>query len=124
MPRRNLVTIEGLDKLAEQLAELPVAVREGAIQATHDEVEETTDDMRRFAPYKTGELRDGIQSEHDEDGLGGNAVSTARHSFFVEHGTSSTPEQPYALPAAEASRQRYPRRMREAIGGSIEEALR
>lgn len=124
MARRNVVQVEGIDRLREQLAALPPAVHDAAVAATHDEVEEVADDMRRNAPFATGELRDGIQAEHDEDGLGGNAVSTARHSFFVEHGTSDTPEQPFALPAAEASRRRYPRRMREALGEQIGRAIK
>lgn len=121
---RFTVQVDGLDKLKAQLDKLPAAVIAGAQRATHDEVEETADDMRRNAPVRTGELRDGIQAEHDEDGLGGNAVSTARHSTFVEHGTSSTPEQPFVLPAAEASRQRYPDRMRREVGSSIQEAIK
>lgn len=113
------VTVEGTDRLARKLRSLPAHIREAAEAAVGAEAEEIADDMRRGAPVLTGELKAGIQAEHD--GLEGRAVSTARHSDFVEHGTSKTPEQPFARPAAEASRQRFPGRMREVLGEHLKD---
>ncbi|HEX6682432.1 MAG TPA: HK97-gp10 family putative phage morphogenesis protein [Candidatus Limnocylindrales bacterium] len=117
-PRMN-VTVEGLDELKAKLAQMPEKIRTGAEAAVRDETEEVADDMRAFAPVATGELKDSIQAE--VDGLSGAAAATARHATFVEHGTSDTPEQPFALPAAEQSRQRFGDRMREAVGGELKD---
>jgi len=115
----EVVTVKGLDELARQLEKLSPAILEAAEQAVQEETEATADDMRRFAPERTGELKRGIQAERD--GLEGRAVATARHSTFVEHGTSDTPEQPFAAPAAELSRKRFPERVGEIVKQGLKE---
>ena len=107
------VEVEGLDELLAKLEALPEQMRTGAEKAVQDETEEVAQDMRDGAPYRTGELRDGIQAEHD--GLTGQAVSTAPHSFAVEYGTSRQPAQPFTQPAAERSRTRFPDRIAAAV---------
>jgi HK97 gp10 family phage protein len=99
------------------LAALPEQMREGAEKAVAAETEEVAQDMRDAAPYATGELRDGIQAEHE--GLSGQAVSTAPHSWAVEGGTSRMPAQPFAQPAAERSRGRFADRVAQAIREEI-----
>lgn len=110
-------SVDGASKLRDKLAELPDHIRAGAEQAVGEETEEIADDMRRFAPEAKGDLKRGIQAEHE--GLSGLAASTARHADFVEHGTSRSPEQPYARPAAELSRRRFPKRLKEDVGVEI-----
>lgn len=109
--------VRGLDALLGKLDALPDQMRAGAERAVADETEEVTQDMRDGAPFLTGELREGMQSE--VDGLSGRAVSTARHSTFVENGTSRSPAQPFAGPAAERSRTRFPGRVTEYVKGEL-----
>jgi HK97 gp10 family phage protein len=122
--RNQVVTVEGLDRLRDKLAELPAAVREAAVVAVTDETEAVADDMREGAPVLTGELRDSIVSDVDEKALAGRARATARHATFVEHGTASSEAQPFAQPAAEASRQRFPKRVRDAVGPALKAVSR
>lgn len=124
MARTQAITVKGLDRLRDKLAELPAAVREGAVGAVTDETEAVADDMREGAPVRTGELRDSIVSDVDEAALAGRARATARHATFVEHGTSSTAAQPFAQPAAEASRRRFPKRVRDAVGPALKAVSR
>jgi HK97 gp10 family phage protein len=109
--------------LAKKLDQLPGKVRDGIRKAVHDETAEVADDMRRGAPELTGALRRSIQAETSADGLAGTAAATARHATFVEHGTSDTPEQPFALPAAERSRRRFPDRVRREVGAELKDLV-
>jgi HK97 gp10 family phage protein len=113
------VDVKGLDALKERLETLPSTVRAGAEAWVQEETEQTAKDMRDGAPVLSGELRDGIEAV--TAGLHGSAVSTTRHSTFVEHGTSSTPAQPFAQPAAEALRSRAPGTLKAAIAAAIED---
>ena len=114
MPKpRITVEVQNLDSLLAKLDALPGQMRAGAEKAVADETEEVAQDMRDGAPYLTGALREGIQAEHD--GLTGQAVSTAAHSMAVEVGTSRMPAQPFAQPAAERSRTRFPGRVADAV---------
>lgn len=120
MPKgKNRVTIKvtGMDSLLGKLAALPDQMRAGAEKAVADETQEVTEDMRNSVPVVTGALRDGMQAE--VDGLSGKAVSTAAHSFAVEGGTSRQPAQPFAQPAAERSRTRFPGRVAESVRGEL-----
>lgn len=110
---RMNVEIEGLDRLDRAIGELAANMRAGAEDAVGEEAEAVAQDMRDDAPRDTGELIDSIQAEHD--GLEGLAAATAGHAEFVEHGTSKMPARPYAGPAAEASRSRFPDRVAERI---------
>jgi len=119
MARRQVVTVEGMERLAKKLETLPEDVREGVRKAVKDETREVADDMRRTVPRLTGELARSIQVEITNNGVSGAAVATARHATFVEHGTEDTPERPFAAPAAERSRKRFPKRLREETGRSL-----
>jgi HK97 gp10 family phage protein len=115
VPKSNglRIKVSGLDRVMGRLDDLPEQMRKGAEKAVADETEEVTQDMRDSVPVDTGALRDGMQSE--VDGLRGQAVSTAAHSFAVEGGTSRQPAQPFAQPAAERSRVRFPDRVSAAV---------
>lgn len=110
---RVTIEVKGLDAVLAKLRDLPAQMRAGAEKAVAEETEEVAQDMRDGAPFRTGELREGIQAE--ADGLTGRAVSTAQHSFAVEGGTSRMPAQPFAQPAAERSRTRFPDRVSAAV---------
>lgn len=110
---RVTITVEGMDKLRSRLEGLPDQMRKGAERAVADETEEVAQDMRDAVPVDTGALQDGIQAE--AEGLTGRAVSTAAHSWAVEGGTSRMPARPFAQPAAERSRTRFPDRVNAAV---------
>lgn len=117
MPRRSRTIVVGADELAKKLDQLPEIVRKRAQATIRDEVEEIADDMRRNAPELTGALKKSIQAEAKD--LTGTAAATARHAVFVEHGTSDTPQQPFATPAAERSRRRFPKRLAKEIQAGL-----
>lgn len=113
---RSAATIEGLETLRRRLDALPDLIEKAARQAVQDETIAAAQDMRRNAPRLTGELQDGIQAElGDLQRLEGRAVSTARHTTFVVHGTSDTPANDFITPAAMRSERRFPRRVREQV---------
>lgn len=124
MARRQTVTVDGMGLLLKRLDKLPRKVREGLATAVKDETNEVVADMRRTAPRLTGELIEGIQAEIAPGGLSGRAVSTARHSTFVEHGTEDTPEQPFMTPAAERARRRFPSRIKSEVGAELKDLIR
>jgi len=107
MARRQVITIEGTDELRRKLRALPAVLRDASREGVTEEVGALADDMRRGAPRDTGELAGSVQGEVRPDGLGGTVAVTARHATAVEYGTSDTPEQPFATPAAVRSRKRF-----------------
>lgn len=102
-----------MDALLGKLSKLPDQMRKGAEKAVADETEEVAQDMRDSVPVDTGELQDSIQAE--SEGLSGKAAATASHAWAVEGGTSKMPARPFAQPAAEASRNRFPDRVSTAV---------
>lgn len=115
---RISVEAEGLDELRRALTETATAMRSAAEDAVGEETEAVAQDMRDGAPIDEGELVESIQAEHD--GLEGTAAATARHAEFVEHGTSKMPAQPFAQPAAETSRTRFPQRVGDMVREAVE----
>lgn len=113
------ISVEGLAELNARLNLAVVRTRAAAEAAVRAEVEAVGDDAEAAAPERTGELRRGIRRE--SGGLEGSVAATARHSKFVEHGTSKAPAQPFMSPAAERSRRRWPARagamIKIALGG-------
>jgi HK97 gp10 family phage protein len=117
---RKNVTIRGMDELARKLKALPEVVEAAARKSVKAETEEVADDMRMNAPFLTGELRESIGAEFNPKTITGRATATSRHAVFVENGTSDTPAQPFAEPAAERARRRFPDRAK----ADLKEALR
>lgn len=117
MARGATVKVEGAAELSRKLTHLPAKLRAAAEQAVREETEEIADDMRRGAPFRTGALRESIQAE--VHGLSGVAAATARHATFVEYGTSDTPQQPYATPAAARSLHRFRKRLSKRLGVAL-----
>lgn len=113
------VTADGMGLLSKKLDQLPRVIRAGIRRAVKQETEAVADDMRRSAPRDSGELIDSVQTEIGERGIGGKAVAKARHATFVEHGTEDTPAQPFAQPAAERSRKRFPDRIKQEVGTDL-----
>jgi HK97 gp10 family phage protein len=109
------VEIEGLDVLARRLKALPDVVERACRNAVKAETTAVAQDMRRGAPRDTGELQESIQAEFDPKAIEGRAAATARHAKYVENGTTENPAQPFVEPAAERSRRRFPKRVREDV---------
>jgi HK97 gp10 family phage protein len=101
------VQIKGLAELGRKLKALPEVVERAARAAVKEEVGEAADDLRRFAPVKSGELRRSVQEEIAKKGLSGTAAVTARHAEFVVHGTSDTPANDFVTPVVNAVRRRF-----------------
>lgn len=112
-PRMIKVEAPDTGHLERKLRALAKAIDKGAERGVKVGVSELADDMRKNAPVLTGALVKGIQER--VQGLKGSAVSTADHSEYVEHGTSSAPAQPFAQPAANRARKRYPQTMRDEV---------
>lgn len=109
------VKISGVDELARKLKALPGIVERAARVAVKAETEAVADDMRRNAPRLTGELVNGIQAEMNNKTITGKAVSTARHTTFVVHGTEDTPANDFMTPAARRSEARFERRVIDEV---------
>lgn len=110
--------LEGLDKLGDALHKAADSARKSSEAAIAAEVDAVRDDMRRTVPVNSGELRDSIRGR--AMGLKGEVRATARHSLFVEFGTSRTPAQPYGAPAAVRSRARLPKRLAQTVKTAVE----
>jgi HK97 gp10 family phage protein len=115
MAGKAKIQITGLDDLHKNLRRLPQVVAAGARAAVKGETHDVAQEMRRDAPVLTGDLRQGIQERTSKGGLEGHAVSTARHTTFVIHGTSDTPANDFMEPAAQRSRRRFPKRVTKEI---------
>ncbi|HMG44655.1 MAG TPA: HK97-gp10 family putative phage morphogenesis protein [Acidimicrobiales bacterium] len=108
------------------MAATVAAARRGATKAVADETKAVAKDMRHRAPVgdssrgKRGKppLGDSIEATHS--GLNGTAKAKARHAGIVEHGTKSHPAQPFAGPAAETARRRFPKRLADDVREAIE----
>jgi len=124
MARKQVVTVDGMDQLARKLKRLSPAIGEGVRRAVRAETRVVVDDMRQTAPRDSGELIESMRPRISGDGLTGEAVATARHATFVEHGTEDTPAQPFAAPAAERSRKRFPNRVRDEVGVELRDLLK
>ena len=116
---RLTLEIDGIEDAVDAIVEAGTAAHEAASSAVADELKAVADDMRSNAPYDTGELHDSI-GVADHDGLEGTVAATARHAIFVEEGTSRTPAQPYAGPAALAAEDRFPDRVADAVRQAVE----
>lgn len=109
------IRVRGADALSRKLRALPEQIRRGAREAVEDEIRETGDDLRRAAPYLSGELQDSIQEERTKSGLSGRVVLTAEHADDVVYGTSSMEARDFVTPVANKVRGRFPDRVRDAV---------
>lgn len=110
--------IEGLAQLDAVLKAKAAAMQAAATAAVALEVKSIQADAEREAPRgKTGDLVAGI--EGDAHGTSGEVRATARHSPFVEFGTSKMAAQPYMGPAADKSRGRFVGRVSAGIRKAV-----
>lgn len=112
------VTVHGLEELERKLKQLPHEVRDGAKEATKESVTAVYKDMRRGVPRASGMLHGAIGRRIKGPLRGEVGVFGKRRAWWgalVEFGTSRTPAQPFAEPAAVREMPRYPERLIRAI---------
>lgn len=118
------VTVTGDLRVA--LSATAADVRRGTVKAVAGETKAIAKDMRQGAAVgdssrgRRGKPPVSESIEAEASGLNGAAKAKARHAGIVEHGTKSHPAQPFAGPAAETARGRFPKRVaddvRDAVG--------
>lgn len=111
-------TVEGMPQLLAKLDIIAMRARAAAQASIALEVEAVETDAKDAVPVRTGDARDGIIGE--VEALDGTISATARHSKFIEHGTTKDPAQPFMGPAAESSRMRWPAKAAAIIKSAVE----
>lgn len=117
------VSVRGLKPLEKKLKELPDEMYQGAREATTESVDAVYDDMRDNVARKSGMLRGAIGKRVTGALRGRVGIFGKRRAWWgalVEFGTRNTPAQPFAEPAAEKERPRFPGRIRRHIGKHID----
>lgn len=111
------IDVSGAAAAVAALRKIPGSVSAGLAQAVHDEAAEIRRDEQAAVPVRTGELQAGIEVRS----LG---VLSAEVGIFdpdlfwaiwIEWGRSSAVAQPFATPAAEQARVRWPNRAADAV---------
>ena len=116
------IDTHGLKKLRKRLQTLAVEVHEGAEAAVTEAGEAVKDDMEARVPVDKGDLRKSLRSEVNKGNLVAEIGPRGRdvyYGYFQEFGTSTTPAQPFAGPAHEAERKRFPARMKKHVRRKI-----
>lgn len=113
------VNTSGMNKLRKRLKSLSGEVREGAVEAVTEAGEAVKSDMMARVPVDSGELLKSIRSEVNKGNLVaevGPRGPDVYYGYFQEFGTSSVAASPFAGPAHEAERKRFPERMKKHVG--------
>jgi HK97 gp10 family phage protein len=113
-----MAAVLGLGALQAKLASLAAAVERAGAESVAESAEAIAGRMRADAPVDTGELRGSIEVVR-MDGESADVGAAAAHAHFVEFGTSRSPAQPFALPAAEQERNEMPGRVTEAVRRAV-----
>ncbi|MFJ6019782.1 HK97-gp10 family putative phage morphogenesis protein [Nocardiopsis alba] len=119
MSRGFRVETRGVNQLRKRLRELSSEVRDGAIAAVTEAGDSVAKDMENNVPVDQGDLRSSISSEVNRGNLVaevGPRGSDVYYGYFQEFGTANMPANPFAQPAYEAERKRFPGRMRKHVG--------
>lgn len=91
--------VEDLNTLAVDLGRAGQVVGEMASAVVRKTLLQIEGDAKSFAPVDTGNLRNSIGVDLDQDGLGGGVGPSASYGAFVEFGTARTGPQAYMGPA-------------------------
>jgi len=129
-----------LDDFKKRMKAIPKAARVEIAKALEASAEEMAATARRFAPVRTGALRDSIvvtpageaTPAHSQPG-GAHVVpeltvavtagnTKVRYAHLVEHGTVDTPAQPFFWPAYRLHKKRVKSRMSRAMGKAAKAA--
>jgi HK97 gp10 family phage protein len=116
------VEIEGLDRLAERLDELPDQIREALLRAVRESAEDVQRETLLNVPRRTGLLQRRLTIRYKNKGLRAEVgwfAADAYYAWFHEFGTKSIPARPALGPAIEAERHR----IRDRIAAEIRQEL-
>lgn len=113
------VEIHGLDGLQQRASEIAGGLGGALADAVAAEAEAIRRDEAEMVPVDTGELRESIYVVSTGDHSAEVHVG-ALHGIWIEFGRVSADAQPYAQPAAERSRSRWPEKAAEAARGVLE----
>lgn len=113
---KSSVTIKGERELVAALERVAERAVSAGDEATEESAEAFAADMRSRAPVDTGTLVGGIGVEDAGDGTREVGVRDVAHAPYVEFGTSRSPAQPYATPAAEVARSQHAARVAAKLG--------
>lgn len=123
MAKGYRVTVDGLDELKKRLEKLSDDLRAKAEDALSESADAVKKDMMRRVPVDTGNLRRSITARVRKRQLTANVGprpgKSAFYGYWVEFGTSSMRAQPFAGPAAEAERARWPNRLRTHLKDAL-----
>lgn len=115
---KNGARVVGGKQLERKLNRTSREIQAAQPDLTMNQAEDLVRNMQAYAPEDTGELKGSMVAVRLPKG-GAAAEVRARHADFVEFGTSDTPAQPFARPAAERARREWvndsSNRMREAL---------
>lgn len=109
--------VQGLSSTQTRLKSLTGELQAAVAAAVREAAEDVQAGMRSRVAVDTGALQAGIKVKKVDD-LNyqvGAFDKDLYYAEFIEHGTSSAPAQPFALPAAEVERKRLPERVNEHI---------
>lgn len=114
------IDVSGLDALRSSMEGVRERIETELASAVEAEAEAVAADARSSVRVRTGDLQQSITAEVE-----GTSATVAPRSGLLdgpyekamvnEFGRSNDPGQPYMVPAAEASRQRWPQRASEAV---------
>lgn len=108
---------KGIRALQRVCRDFPDEVEKAMAAAVVAEVRDIWDDERSWVPVVSGELQGGIRIRYDDDlhatvGIFDPALFWA---VWIEWGRKNAKAQPFATPAAEAARRRWPRRAEQTL---------
>lgn len=116
------VTIDGVSDVLDALDRIRTDTAAASSDAARQEAEQVADDERGLVPVLSGDLQDGIEVRQIgetsyEVGIYNPALI---YGIWIEWGRQSAPAQPFATPAAEQSRARFPSAAAQLIADRIE----
>lgn len=116
--------VTGLEQLEAAIRNAGSRVADAMGDAVKLEAREVLGDERELVPYVTGELHDGLEVWFDVVDDDVTAYIGIRNgelfwAVFIEWGRSSAAAQPFATPASELARKRWPKRARKALNAAI-----
>lgn len=114
------VNVDGLGQVKAAGARAAGRIKEEMRAALEAEAAELAQDAQGNVRVDSGDLRDAIEARvgdmsADVAPRSGNLDGAYEKAMVNEFGRSSDPGQPYMVPAAEASRSRWPQRAQQAI---------
>jgi len=121
------MTLTGMEHTLRQLKRAPDVVKKKADDVVGLNAALVAAKARQLAPFRTGELRNGIDFDHKDGSLNAGAgiesgSPALRYWYFNEMGTVNMAARPFFRPAAEERRNGFIQDMRD-IGPEVEREM-